>query len=251
MSTDFVTAQCNVAVHFDGGEYVNFGGEIASFKPTMEANLAEEVVADRTFPHYTLTGMTGGIQITGLRTDGAADEFYDELHVEAHRDAFFSVIHKAASMLGPCGYVKLRSGDIMDSDGVFKLDGAGAAMPGEGFEVWRYGTILPRTLNAWRNADGTNGYPLPSANQLAVINVIDPASMTQLQVEYRKDGTTYSLAAAEEANRVVAGITRGYLMSGQNRVPTAALTGGTNRQWQIRTAGSTGAVFYVGIIHQF
>ena len=245
--TDFVMAQCDVSVHFVGGDYVNLGGELASFKPTMEASLAEEIVIDRTFPHLTLTGMTGGIDITGLRT-GRADEVYEEIRVQNHRDAFFAVMHKTARMLGPCGFVKVKSGDIMDADGIFKLDGAGVAMPGDGFEFWRYGTILPRTLNAYTN-QGVDGFPAPVGEQVAVINVVDPGSLTSLEIWLNKGTDTYTLAAREQSGNVVAGMSYGYLESSSNaRVPSSNLTG---YRWRISASGQTGAVFYIGLVHLF
>ena len=247
MSTDFVMAQCDVSVQFVGGDYVNLGGELASFKPSMEAVLAEEIVVGREFPHYTLTGMTGGIEISGLRT-GRADEVYEEIRVQHRQDAFFAVMHKEAMMLGPCGYVKLKSGDIMDSDGIFRLDGAGVAMPGDGFEFWRYGTILPQMLDVWKN-QGVDGFPAPVGDQLAVINVIDPANATRLEVELNKGPNTYRLEAREESGSVVAGISYGYLeSSGNAQVPSSNLTG---YRWRIRTTGATGAVFYIGLVHLF
>ena len=247
MSTDFVMANADVSVQFVGGEYVNLGGELAKFKPDMEGQLAEEAVYDRRFPHYTLTGMTGGIEISGLRT-GRADEVIDEFHVQKRRDAFFCVMHKTAMMLGPCGFVKVKNADIMDSDGVFKLDGAGVAMPGDGFEVWRYGTILPRTLNTWTN-QGVGGFPAPVAAQLAVINVINGQGLTQLEIELNKGTDSYVLAADESAGLVTNGITYGYLeTAADDKVPATNLTG---YRWQIRTAGASGAVFYIGIVHLF
>lgn len=247
--TDFTMAACDVSVEIVGGDYINFGGELASFKPSVEATFAEEIVFDQVFPHYTLTGLTGGIEITGLRTGAASDELYSELHVDERRQAFFAVMHKNAKMLGPAGYVMLNKGDIMDSDGIFKLDGAGAAMPGDGFEEWRFGTILPRTLNQYRN-QGSNGFPAPVGNQMAVINVIKPGGLTALSVQLNKSSDTYTLAAKEKSNRPVAGLTRGYLQKSDNsRVPSTGLTG---YRWRIATTGTaTNAVFYIALIHLF
>lgn len=249
--TDFTTAKCDVSVHFVGGEYVNFGGEIASFKPSIEANFADESVYDRKFPYYTMTGLTGGIEISGLRTGATGDEYHKEIHQENENEAFFCVMHKDARMMGPAGYIMVKNSDIMDSDGVFKIDGSGVAQNRAGFEVWRFGTILPRDLNTWRN-QGSNSFPAPVAAQMAVINVIEPGSLTDLSIELNKGGATYTLKAVEESNRPVSALTRGWLGTNANppvRVPASSLTG---YRWRIRTSGSANnAEFYIGLVHLF
>ena len=249
--TNYSVANADVSLQVVGGAYINLGGEIASIKPALEANFAEEPVYGREFPHYTMTHLSGGLDVSGLRLgDTAGDPFYDELHVENNTRAFFVVEHIAAGFMCPAGYIELKSGDIMDGDGVFKIDGGSMAVSQDNFEEWRIGSILPSTRNTWNNQGAQGGrWPAPVGGQLAVINVINPGSLTALELQLNKGGNTFRLAAQKDGGSVRAGITRGPLLNGTARVPSSSLTG---YRWRISSTGTAGSLkFRISVIHLF
>lgn len=244
-------ATARVSLQFEDGGYVDLGGDLATFKPSLEATLAEEVVYGRTFPHYTMTGLTGSLDIGGLRTSPTGLAYYKEYVNPKEQRAFFCVIHKNAMVLGPCGYVTIKNSDILDKDGVFKVEGGAVASPGDDFETWRYGTVLPRTMNKWVN-QGEDGFPAPVANMVALIDVVDPGDLTALSIQLNKASDTYSFAAAVDSGKVARGISTGALVTGGASpagVPGDDLTG---FRWQIVSGGAgSSATFYACVLHLF
>lgn len=261
--SNLVMANCGVSVEFEGGDYIDFDGQLASFKAASEADIHEENVIGKNFPLHTMIGMKGSVDITGLRmrNPGAGRSFLREVHVDDLSDAFFVVMHHGGALMGPCGYIKVKSGDVMDGDGVFKLDATALGENKPDFEFFRYGTLIPVSPNSARNSwkgVGSGAYPNPVVNQLAVINVVAPGNLTQLKIEYRKDTVTWELSAKKSGANVIAGITRGKMLNTTTEphapIATADLTGGTNRQWRVVTTPSNPnaqAKFYVGLIHLF
>ena len=251
MSSDFVLAETRASLQFVGGVYVDLGGEIVELSPDLEAVTDEQHVIDREFPVVTVTHEDGSLTLTGLRSGAAGKAAYKAIRVDEDRDAFFAIMNFSQKFLGPCGYIKVKSGNLVNANGVVRLNGENPAQPGDHFETWRYGTVLPRRLNSWNN-QGANGFPAPVAGQLAIIDVVAPGNMTQLRLELNKSSTTYQLEAAIDNSAVIAGITRGSMATNADPavpVPANDLTG---YRWRIVTTPSspTGAEFYIGLFHE-
>jgi len=245
MTNKFTMAAAEVVLQVQGGEYLNLGGDLASFKPSIEATISEEEVYGREYPHYTMTGLTGGVEITGLRTGVNGDAIYSELHIEGHRDAFFAVFHTQAGMVGPCGYVKLASGDIMDADGVFRIDAQGAGYGQPGFEQFRHGTLLPSNLVGAAYEAGTNGTPVAAAEQAVVVDVAAMGGLTSIDVGLYKDNNfshPYSFTVSER------GLYAGVLENSSNQRTTET---GTWHWYMIARGNQSGASFRVAAMHEF
>ena len=247
--TDFLTADMRTSIEFDNGGYIDLKGEIAQFEPSIEAQLDEQYVEGRSFPVVTYTGLTGGITITGLRTDTAGVDVYEEVNENSRRTAFFACMNTSSMFMGPVGKIMVKNNKIVGENGVFRINGENAALPADNFTNFRYGTLVPTgTVNTSRN-QGSNGFPAPVGNQIAIIDVVKPGALTQLEIQLIKSSNVYKLAAKENAGSVVAGITRGPMLRGTNRVPGTSLTG---YQWRIVTSGSVANTeFYIGLVHLF
>jgi len=237
-------ADADVALQL-GDDYIHLGGEVASVRPTMQANISEYKLLGEEFPLLVVTGYSGGLEVSGLMADTGREVYRQDS--EGNSLALFCILHKRAFLAGPVGHVRLNNRQIVDSDGVFVVNANSAAVPEGEFTRWQYGTILPASYNANKNQGG-DGYPDPVEGQWALINVVKPGALTQLEVRYRNGSNNYTLAATEKNNAPVAGLTLGQLRTGGNNVvPANQLSGGS---WRVTTAGSTnGAEFYVVALH--
>lgn len=237
-------ADAVVAIDVDGTLY-SLSKNIAELSPQLEANLDTKDVYDTDFPLVSVTGYSGEVTISGLIASDDTKGMYKQEVVDRDQVATFCIIHKEGKLVGPVGDMLLQNRNIVDSDGIFVIEGKSVAVPSAILPIWEFGNLAPADFNTNR-AQGTNGWPDAVEGQKAVIVVIAPDGMTDLNIQLVAGADTYELAAKKTGASVVAGMTVGELKDGTTVVPASALSSG---QWHLEVSGTrTNAEFYVGLL---